>query len=166
MSEKNIVIDGLELDYNGVFSADALLRTIDGLAAERGYEKSEKRRQEIVSAKGKEWSMELRPTKNKTAWEKLMIKIRISVAGLGDVEVLKDHMKERMQKGTIHIIFDAWIITDWEARWEQKPWLYVIRSLFEKAFFKFHTDRYYGELIDDTHHIYNNVKAHLNLHRF
>ena len=166
MAEKQLVIDGLELDYNGLFRVESLLKTIDELVAERGYEKYEKRREEVVKPTGKDWSMELRPLKKKSEWEILMVKMRISVTGMTDVEVLKDGKKEKLQKGNIHIIFDAWKITDWQARWEQKPWLYLLRTLFEKAFIKVHTDKYAAEAIDDTHHIFNNVKAHLNLHRF
>jgi hypothetical protein len=166
MAEKQVVVDGLELNYNGLFDAEKLLKTIDELTAQRGYEKFEKKREELVKSSGKDWSIELRPIKKKSDWEILMVKMRIQANGITDVEVLKDGKKERLQKGQIYIIFDAWKVTDWEGRWEQKPWLYVLRTFFEKAFFKVHSDKYAGELIDDTHFIFNNVKAHLNLHRF
>ena len=40
MAEKKIVVDGLELHYDGIFNLDALLKTIDKYASERGYGKS------------------------------------------------------------------------------------------------------------------------------
>ena len=67
MSEKKLVIDGLELHYEGLFDLNNMLNAIDKYAAERGYSKGEKRRQEKVTPSGKEFNIELRPTKVKTA---------------------------------------------------------------------------------------------------
>ena len=166
MAEKKLIIDGLELHYKGLFDVNLLLKEIDKVIAERGYVKAEKRRAEIVTSTGKEFSMELRPTKMKTEFLKLMIKLRISITNMTEVEVLKDKVKTKLDKGDINIIFDAWTITDYEFRWEKKPAFYFLRTFFEKGIFKFHTDRYSNELMDDCHFVYNNIKAHLNLHRF
>jgi hypothetical protein len=163
MSEKKLYLDGLELNYEGLFDLKALLKTIDSLAKQRGYAKGEKRREELVRAAGKEFKMELRPSKKKTDYFALMVKLRIHITNMTDVEVVKDDVKTIMNKGNINIIFDAWTTTDYEMRWEQKPLFYFLRNIFERTIYKFHTDRFAGELIDDTHFIMNNIKAFLNL---
>ncbi len=166
MTEKNLVIDGLELKYKGLFNIRDLLDKIDSLTKERGYKKFEKRRKEIVKTTGKEFSMELRPIKKKTEFYELMVNIRISITNLQEVEVVVDEIKKKMHKGEINIIFDAYTLTDYKARWEQTPWYFFLRLMFEKVFFKVHTDKYVGEVMDDTHFIYNNLRAHLHLQRF
>ena len=166
MSEKEMVIDGLELDYKGLFSFNALFKAIDQLLDERGYKKKEKIREELVKSTGKYFSIELRPIKTMTEFYTLMVKMRINISNLTDVDVLVDKVKRKMQSGDINIIFDAWTTTDYEKRWEQKPWFWLLRGFFEKIFFRVHTGKYFNVLTDDTHYIYNNVRAHLNLHRY
>ena len=166
MSEKNLVIDGLELNYEGLFDLNELLKALDKYTAERGYEKAEKRRQEKVTPSGKEFSIELRPIKIKTEYYSLMIKIRMNITNLRDVEVLKNKTRTRLNHGSISMIFDAWAISDYMYRWEQKPFYYFLRVLVDKFVYKFHSGKFHGELVDDTHYIYDNIKAHLNLHRY
>jgi hypothetical protein len=163
MSEKNLYLDGLELDYEGTFDIKELLKTIDGLIKQRGYSKGEKRREEVIREKGKAFSMELRPVKKKTDYFVLMIKMRIHITDMTDVEVIKDDMKTMMNKGKVSILFDAWTTTDYEFRWEKKPLFYFLRNLFERTIYKFHTDRFAGELVEDTRFIMNNIRAFLNL---
>lgn len=166
MTEKRLVVDGLEIDYKGLFDLNGLLKEIDKVSAERGYAKNEKRRIEKVLPEGKEFSMELRPTKKKAEYFALMLKIRMNITNMKDVEVLRDNVPTRLNEGEIHIIFDAWTTTSYEWRWEQKPLFYFLRNMFDRFVYKFHTDRYLDELSDDCHFVHNNVKAYLNLHQF
>jgi hypothetical protein len=163
MSEKKLYLDGVVLDYEGLFGLNELLKTIDGLIKQRGYTKGEKRREEIITAGGKEFSIELRPVKKKTDYFVLMIKMRIHITDMTDVEVEKDNLKMMMNKGKVNILFDAWTTTDYEFRWEQKPLFYFLRNIFERVIYKFHVDRHAGELIDDTRFMMNNIRAFLNL---
>jgi hypothetical protein len=158
------VIDGLELHYNGLFDLSDFLKAIDKYTSARGYSKSEKRRQETATPSGKELSMELRPAKIKTEYYSLMIKIRLNISNIRDVEILKN--KAKLNEGDVTMVFDAWAVTDYKWRWEHRPVFYFLRSLADRLIYRFHTDKYYGELIDDTHYIHSNLKAYLNLHRY
>lgn len=166
MPEKKIVIDGLELHYEGLFDLNDLLATIDKYSEEKGYVKREKRRQEIVTPSGKEFSIELRPTKIKTEYYVLMIKLRINITNMKEVEVLKNNVKTRMNEGKINMIFDAWVLTDYRKRWEQKPGFYFLRALVDRYIYKVYSEKYYGEVIDDTHFLHTNIKSYLMLHRY
>ena len=166
MVEKNLVVHGLELKYKGVFDLNKLLSKIDSLIAEKGYKRVEKKRREYVMEKGKEFSIELRPVKKKTDYHDLMIKIRINIVNLQDVEIVVDDIKKKMHQGEVDIIFDGFTYTDYKGRWEQTPWYWFVRSMLERIFFQVHTGKYVGELIEDVHYFYNEVRAHLHLHRF
>lgn len=166
MSEKKLLIDGLELSYSGLFGIDGLLKTIDKVSEKLGYSKAEKRREEMIMPEGKELYMELRPTKVKTEYFALMIKIRMEITGIKDVEVLKDNMRTRSNEGRIHVLLDAWTTTEYEFRWEQKPLFYFLRNLFERFVYKFHVDRFEDELVTDCHTIRDEIKAYLELHKF
>ena len=166
MSEKRLVIDELELNYSGLFDINELLNAIDQIAADKGYSKQEKRRTETVTQTGKEFYMELRPVKRKTAYYVLMLKLRISIHNMKEVEVRRDDKKVILNEGEIKILFDAWTTTDFEFRWESNPIYYFLRNMFERAFWKVHTDRYLDELVEDCHFLHRNIKAYLNAHRF
>ena len=166
MAEKDLTIDGLELHYEGVFNLKELLKAIDKYSTDKGYVKSEKRRQEIIRAEGKEFSMELRPTKAKSEYEQLQIKIRISVTELKKVEVVRSNIKRKMDSGKVSIVFDAWKITDFKNRWAGKPWLYFLTIFVDKFIYNFHAFRHHGELNADTHYIYNEIKSFLNLNKY
>ena len=64
------------------------------------------------------------------------------------------------------MIFDAWATTDLKWRWEQKPLFYFLLILVDKFIYKVHSNKYHGELIEDTQYIHSNIKAHLDLHRY
>lgn len=166
MAEKQLVLDGMELHYKGLFDLNKLLARIDKYSADKGYAKSEKRRDEKVTPTGKEFSIELRHTKAKTQYFVLMIKMRIHITDLKEVEVEKDKQKEILNEGKIDIIFDGWTTTDLEGRWEQKPIYYFFVSLWERVGHKIKMDKFYGEIVADIHHIHDNIEAYLELHKF
>ena len=165
MAEKNLIVDGLEINYSGLFDLQGLLKTIDDMTASRGYRKAEKRRAEEVTETGKEFSIELRPSKVKQAEVALSMKIRISVKNLQTVDVTIDNLPAKLDTGDVNVIIDGWEVTDWESRWEQTAWYMFFRNLYDRFIKKF-VGKYEGEVIDDTHFVYNNIKAHLELHKY
>ncbi len=166
MSEKKLIIDGMELDYEGLFDLRSLLNVIDKSCAEKGYVKQEKRRTEKAEEKGKDFYIEMRPTKVKNVYFLLMIKIRMHITNITEVEVIVDGRTKKLNKGKIHAVFDAWTISDIQFRWEQTPWYYFLRLLVNQYIWRIGPDKFVEEIIDDTHYIYNNAEATLELHRF
>lgn len=165
MTEKKLVIDGLQLKYDGLFDLNKLLKEIDKRTSERGYTKAEKRRHEKVKPESKEFSIELRPSKIKTENDGLMIKIKMTITNLKEVEVLRDKVKTKLNKGNILMIFDAWKLSIHEKRWEHKPGFYFLRTLVDRFIYHFR-DEFEDELVEDTHYIHKEIKAHLQLHLF
>jgi len=166
MAEKNLIVDGLQMHYEGLFDINKLLQTIDKVTQDRGYSKSEKKRHEAVHPEGKEFSIELRPSKAKTDNDTLMIKIKMTISNLKEVEVLRNKKKTKLNSGDILINLDGWKIGRYENRWEHKPGFYILRALVDKFIYRFHSDKFVDELVEDTHYIHNEIKAHLQLHRF
>lgn len=166
MSEKRLIIDQLRLNYSGLFNLGDMFRTIDAWFYEKGYDRHEKKNEEQILPSGRFVEIELRPWKKTTDYAKNEIRLRIFVKDMKDVEVEKDGVKLRLQQGDIHMIFDAFLETDYENRWESKPMFYFFRALFDKFVFRVYTDKYEGVLVNDTHDLYNRIKAFLNLYRY
>lgn len=165
MTEKNLVIDGLELDYEGVFDMGQLLAKIDEAASKKGYSSSEKRREEHVTPSGKEFHIELRPTKRMSEDDWLTIKMRIFITNLKDVAVVREKRKVKLQSGKIHIIFDSFVFGSHEWKWEA-PWFTFAKKLYEKIAYKIWTDKYEDLVSGDTHFVYDEIKGFLNLYRY
>ncbi|MFC1801639.1 hypothetical protein ACFLZB_04200 [Nanoarchaeota archaeon] len=167
MSEKNLIVNNLQFSYKGIFEFGELLKVIYKSVEERGYAKHEKKHEEYVKPDGKEIYLELRPIKKKTEFFTLMVKLRITMSKIKEVDLVVDGYSRTFHQGDINIIFDCWTTTDYEGRWGQKAFYYFVRSLIDKYIYKFQMDEdYMGEGIADTKYIYNQIRSHLGLYKF
>jgi hypothetical protein len=166
MSEKRLIIDQLRLNYSGIFNLNELYKMIDGWLYEKGYDKYEKKNEEQVLETGRKIEIELRPWKKTTDYAKNEIRLRIFVDNMVDIEVERDGSKMKMHKGDIQMIFDAFLETDYEHRWENKPMYYFFRTLVDKYIFKIYTGKFIGNLTADTKDLHQRIKAYLNLYRY
>ena len=143
-----------------------LVSTINRALESKGYEKREKKTEEIVTERGRKTEIELRPFKEKTEFARYMIKLRITLDKITEtVENINDN-KKKYQKGEILIYFDSWILTDYHNRWNMKPWLYFTKALFNKFIYKLPLESgFKGEIASDTAYIYAQIKKLLNSYK-
>lgn len=164
--EKNLIINNRELKYRGIFRYDELFNTINQALEERGYQKREKKTEELVTEKGKRTYLELRPFKTKTQYVTLMIKIKITLDYLTETAEKLKGEKRLFQQGDLLIAFDAWSLTDYEHRWGMKPWVFFFKAMINKFLYKFPLEKgFTGELVGDTAYIYAKIKRLLNSYR-
>ncbi len=166
MSEKRLIIDQLKLNYSGIFHLNDLYRMIDSWLYEKGYDRHEKKNDEIVLETGRKIELELRPWKKTTDYAKNEIKLRIFVDNMTDVEVEKDGKNVKLNKGDIQMIFDGFLITDYENRWEGKPMYYFFRTLVDKYIFRIYTGKFSGNLAADVKDLHQRIKSFLNMYRY
>jgi len=166
MPEREVVVDKLRLTYEGLFSVGELYKMIDEWFRWKGYDKRENKNIEIVKPEGKFIEIELEPWKKVTDYAKNVIKIRIQMNDIKEVEVEKDNTKLKLNQGKVHFVFDGFLETDYEARWEGKPIFYFIRTVFDKYFYKPFTAGFERGVKEDVMHLHGQVKAFLNLYRF
>jgi hypothetical protein len=166
MPEREVIVDKMRLTYEGLFSVRELYKMIDEWFRWKGYDKRENKNIEVVKPDGKYIEIELEPWKKVTDYAKNVIKIRIQMNNIKDVEVEKDHTKLKLNQGKIQLVFDAFLETDYEARWEGQPVFYFIRTVFDKYFYKPFTAGFQKGVKEDVLHLHDQVKAFLNLYRF
>ena len=165
-AEKNLVINGRELKYQGIFRADELFSAINKALDERGYQKREKKTEETVTVSGRKTVVELRPYKEKTNYVALMLKIRITLDNVTETVEKVDGVKQKFRQGDVEIIFDAWSMTDYEARWGMKPWFYFLKGLINKFIYTWPAEAgFMGELVGDTAYVYGKAKKLLQSYR-
>lgn len=161
--EKNLVVNNKEIIYKGLFSADELFSALNKALADKRYTKKEKKTEELVTPAGRMLFLELRPFKIVTNYITLMIKIRVTLDNITEtVEEAHGEIKT-FQRGDVHIIFDAWSLTDYEHRWGMKPVIYFLKGVINKFLYSFPIESgSINELVSDTAYIYAQVKKLLN----
>lgn len=157
--EKDLVINGRELNYKGIFRAEELFRTVNLALNELGYEKREKKTEELVTEEGRKTLLELRPIKIKTNYVTLMLKIKILLNNVTETVEIMDGTKQKFQQGDVQLIFDAWYLTDYKDRWIMKPWNFFWKGLINKFIRPLQLENQLrDELVSDTCMVYNKVK--------
>ncbi len=166
MSEMRLIIDHEKLNYEGLFSITELYQLIDNFFREKGFDKREVMNEEHIRAEGKYIRLELMPWKKITDYINHIVRVEIKMFGITDVEVEKDKHKLRLNKGQIKIIFDAYLETDYEHRWEQRPFYFFLRTIFDKFIYSAYTNEAIGQLKETTYELKDVIKGFLNLYKY
>lgn len=165
MAEKRILIDNEVLTYQGLFDLRALMRIVDKFFHDRRYDKLETKNFEEVYEEGKQVTVEMRPYRKVSDYAKIQIRIYMVASNLKEVEIEKDGVKQKILRGKAQFSFDAYLITDYEHKWDGMPTYYFLRSMFDKFLYKRHTDEWEKTAIKDCRGVQDEIKSFLNMFR-
>ena len=166
MAEIKTLIDGKSLSYEGVFNLRELYSLIDRWFKDHGYEKQEIKNWEDVAEKEKQIIIEIIPYKKVSDYARIDIRIFMIFSKLTDIEIEKEGMKVKMNKGRAEFYFDAYVVTDYENKWHTKPLYYFLRNVFDKFVYKIYMSGYDTEAIRDCTEVEGEIKSFLNMNRF
>jgi len=166
MAEREIVVDKMRLSYEGIFKITDLYKLIDGWFRQKGYDKREKRIAESVTKNGKFIEWELEPWKKITDYAKIVIRLRVIITDVKEIDVEIDKTKVKMNQGKADFIFDGLLETDYENRWETKPLFFFLRTLFDRFIFKPYTIGFESNCVDDVNDLQSRIRSFLNLYRY
>ena len=165
MAERRIIVEGLKLNYKGLFKATELYQLIDNWLREKGYDKREIRNQEHATKEGKYIELEMEPWKKITDYANTKIRLEIKMLNVTETAVNVDGKKVNMNMGKIHIRFDGYLETDYEHRWENRPVYLFIRTLMDKFIYSSYTHQFEGELAENIGQLYDVIKGFRNLYK-
>ncbi|MEE9525210.1 MAG: hypothetical protein V3V78_01215 [Candidatus Woesearchaeota archaeon] len=166
MAEKKLVIDQLKLTFEGLFDLNGLYRSIDAWFYEKGYDKFEKKNYEQVLPTGKDIEIELMPWKKTTDYFKNILRIRMKFTNVKEIEVEKQGIKLKLQQGRVMMIFDAYLESDYEHKWDERPMFFFLRTLFDKYVFKGYFRKAEKWLVNDLYQLHGRIQQFLNIHRY
>lgn len=166
MAEKNYIIKGLTIRYSGLFDIRAFYKFLDKFLKDYGYDKNELVNEEKTHKNGKDLLLKLEPFRTVADYAKNFIQISISMKDVKELEVVKDDNKVKMNEGQVLINIAAYLNTDIEGRWEQKPLFVFLRTLIDKFVYKVYLGTFEKNLEKDTKQLYNSIKAFFNLYRY
>lgn len=167
MAERHIIESGKVLKYEGVFSAKGIYDVIHSWASDKGYWPVEQMHAESLKPEGKFIEMIFYPCfKKLTDYAKAVLKIHIQMSEVQDVVLEQEGRKVKLKDGKVKITIQGFIETDYEARWEVKPLLYVIRTIFEKYVLTPFMHNFERTLREDMGVLEAQLKSYLNLSKF
>ncbi len=165
MAEREILVDKQRLQYEGLFNFSDLYAMIDEWFEYKGYDKREKKNIESIKPDGKYIEIEFEPWKKITDYAKSVIKVRMIANDMKVVEIERDGVKIKVNQGKLQFVFDVYLETDYENRWEQKPMFVFLRTLFDKYIFRTYTTSYQNEVLADFKDLHSQIRSFLNLYR-
>jgi len=165
MAERRLIVDNETIAYEGILNITELYKLINDWCDSKRYFPVEQKCQECVSKTGKCVECELEPFKKLTDYAKSVIQIKIRADECTDVTVKRGSKKQKMQKAKVTIIFNAFLETDYEHRWERFPWMYVMRTLFEKYVFTPFLSGFSRGVREDVDHLKSEISGFLNLYK-
>jgi len=166
MANKITLLDSEKITYDGVFDLKELYKHLYEWLTWRKYDVSEKKYKEKIKPTGKDMEIEWQANKDIDEYSSFQVEMKALLIGVADVEVQKENIKVKMQKGEINVKVSAHLITDRMETWTAKPQLAFLQKFYERYLYKSTMDRMKGEVWKVGWDFYNEVKAFLNLYRF
>ncbi len=165
MPEKKQVVESETIAYDGLFEGTELYRVIDKFFQDKGYDKAELSHDEHVAEGGKDVTVVVEGSMRPNDYTKKIINVKILIKGLRDVIIERNKHKTKLQHGKVTAIFNSFVISDVEGKWEAKPMFVFMRALVDRYLYRYYINKIEQELKEDTLHLKALVKSFLNLHR-
>ncbi|RLE38894.1 hypothetical protein DRJ17_02575 [Candidatus Woesearchaeota archaeon] len=166
MAEEMIVVDHKTLDYQGLVDIPEFYKVVDGYFKRRGYDKKEALTAENVTETGKYMEVRLEPWKTLTDYAQSKFVIRIQFFDTKEVEIEIDKVKKRIHQAHVKIVTDAYLVTDYEGRWEENAFSFFIRTLMDRYFLRSLTNKQRAEIAEDVERFYQLIGSFLNIQKY
>lgn len=165
MVEKKIVIDGLQLSYEGPFDIIEFYKKVEDWISAKGKEKEIKKKLEHVEPSGKkiEWFIEI--WEDIAEYARIIVRMRALFNDVKEVAIKKGKTKKRLNKGNALIIFDGILETDISGKWQQKPIFYFLRALVDRFIWRFHMIKFEDKLAKDVYDLNDTLTDFFNSYK-
>jgi hypothetical protein len=162
MAERDQIIEE-KIKHAGIFDFKNTYNFVYEWLRNNEYLVEEKAYTEKITPTGKELEIEWVAFRKISDYFRFVLKFRWLILGLTDVEVNKDGVKVKMNKGVFEVKIIAYLEKDYESRWVATAFSKFLRGLYDKYIIKSriqqHEDKVAGELLD----LVAQIKAYLAL---
>jgi hypothetical protein len=134
------------------------------LNEEKGFDNlGEESYKEKIKGDEKEIEADWKGSSKVTDYFKFEIKVSFKVLGLKDVEVVKDGVKIKINKGSIELKIKGTLIRDYNGKFEQSASQKFMRSIYEKWIIPARIDEYETKLASMCDEFLGQAKAFLSI---
>jgi len=163
MAEKDILW-GTKVKHKGIFDFKELYRILYEWFQSEDYNLGEKSYKESVGAGGsKQVEIEWEAYRNISDYFRFTIKVGWLILGMTETEVEIDGVKQKMNKGQLELSIKSVLVKDYESRWETKPFIKFLRTLYDKYLIPARIENYEGKLLGEMDELVAQVKSFLSL---
>ncbi len=167
MSEIDYVVTDLKVSQKAIFDMQQLLNLLKSWSTSHKYKFSEKFYQDIEKEQeAKDIKIEVQCERTATDYLLYMIKFKLSVKDIKNVQITNHNRKLKLNAGTVELSFESFIKKDYMDKLENKPVLKFFRAIYDKFMIGDKLKDHEKELKDETYEFYNEVKSFLNLYKF
>jgi len=153
-----------KIKNKGVFDFKETYNVLYEWLIDEGYDVNEKTYKEVVGAGGaKEIVIDWVAYRKVSDYFRFRIKIEWHILGMTDVEVEIDGVKQKMNKGQFELKAQGILEKDYESRWENKPFIKFLRTMYDRYLITARIENYEGKLIGEVDEFVAQTKAYLAL---
>jgi hypothetical protein len=160
MAEKDRVYQG-KMKYTGIWGFKETYRFVYDWFIDNDYDLIEKSYIERIKPDGKEVEIKWEAERKVSDYFKFQIKADWKITGLTEVEVQKEGVKVKMNKGTVEIRFTGTLIKDYESRWEDAPFLKFLRGVYDRYIIRARIEQYETKLFGEVDEVVSEAKSYL-----
>ena len=162
MAEKDKIAES-KVKHDGIFDFKEIYRFLYALALDLEYEIEERVYSEKNTVKGKEIEIHWVARRKISDYFRYVVKMDWLILGMNDVEVMKEGIKVKTNKGSLEIKFGIWLEKDYENRWEATAVLKFLRGLYDNYIIRGRILDYETKLITEMTEMVEQLKAFLVL---
>jgi len=152
-----------KVKHDGIFDFKEIYRFLYTAFIDKLYDLEEIAYSEKNSATGKEIDFHWVASRKISDYFRFKIKIDWLILGMNSVEVTKEGIKTKMNKGALEIKFSCFLEKDYEARWEGTAFLKFLRGVYDDYVIKSRIVDYEHRLLMEMNEFADQAKAFLVL---
>jgi len=162
MSEKDSVMEG-KIKHDGVFDFKEVYRFVYTWLTDHDYFIQEKSYAEKVKPDGKEVEIQWTAMRKISDYFRFILKVEWRILGMSNVEVAKDNIKIKVNKGSLEIKVKAVLEKDYENKWESTSFLKFLRGLYDRYVIHGRIEDYEDKIAQELDELVAQTKAFLAL---
>jgi len=162
MAEKEAIVPKLEIKQNTQFNMIDFYHSLKSWFELNRYTLTENEYEEKTANGKKNLKIKWGGTKEIDDYTQFDIGVELS---LGNYEIIETE-KEKLTSGAFKLKIGAKMVSDYEDKWSNKPFMKFMRDISDKYFTTEKRENYKKELTNDTYDLFNKAKSFLNLQKF
>ncbi len=164
MSQKKLVMDAAKIKQESVFNPSELYKSMFVWFATYGYDFAEEEYHDKDNGKNKDIKFFWVAEKKIDRYIKWCLDINAMILGMENVEIERNGLKLKTNKGSIEFKINAYILKDYDNTWS-KGFMAFLRKIYDQVVARQRYSRMEDELIRETNKLIDEIKAFLNLYQ-
>ena len=164
MGQKKVVMDGVKLKQDSIFNMGELYKAMFAWFSNYGYDFAEEEYNERDTGRAKDLKFFWTAEKKIDTYIKWGINVNVMILGMESVEIERNGLKLKTNKGAIEFQITAYLLKDYDDKWS-KGFTSFLRKVYDKVIARHRYQRMEQELVRETNKFMDEIKAFLNLYQ-